>query len=401
MSETLLQLKIKHDKGQYFTKNNQLKNKVYEFIKNNPQKILEPSVGRGDLVSHIIKLNQNIIFDMFEIDKNIKLLDDINLDIHIINYVDFLNNNFINKYKTIIGNPPYIKNTTGNLYIKFIEKCYKYYLEDKGELIFIIPSDFFKLTSSSKLINEMLKLGNFTDIYYPNNENLFENASIDIIIFRYCKDKNLINKNKINYNNETKYLYCKEGIIKFTNKNIIDDKNTKYIKDYFNVHVGLVSGKEGFFKNKEFGNIKILNKEKVLDDYILIDKLPSNKKMLDYFNKNKKILIERKIKKFNEKNWFEWGALRNYETIQKYIKENKNKKCVYISTLSRHKNIAFIDKVQLFGGGLIMLYPKTDLGDNILNKIKNNLNSDIFKKDYLYSGRFKIGHKQISNAIIN
>lgn len=44
----------KNKLGQYFTKNLQLKNKVYDFILNNPTTILEPSVGRGDLVDYVL-----------------------------------------------------------------------------------------------------------------------------------------------------------------------------------------------------------------------------------------------------------------------------------------------------------------------------------------------------------
>lgn len=31
----------------------------------------------------------------------------------------------------------------------------------------------------------MIENGSFTNIYYPNNENLFKDAKIDIIVFRY------------------------------------------------------------------------------------------------------------------------------------------------------------------------------------------------------------------------
>ena len=34
-----------------------------------------------------------------------------------------------------------------------------------------------------------------------------------------------------------------------------------------------------------------------------------------------------------------------------------------------------------------------------LKKIENYINSDNFKKNYMYSGRFKIGHKQLSEAL--
>ena len=59
-----------HSLGQYFTINIKLQEKVYEFIKNKPSIILEPSVGRGDLVNYIIK-KKDIKFVMYEIDKKI------------------------------------------------------------------------------------------------------------------------------------------------------------------------------------------------------------------------------------------------------------------------------------------------------------------------------------------
>ena len=86
---------------------------------------------------------------MFEIDESIQLLEKINKTKVI--YGDFLTQTIEKKYKTIIGNPPYVRTSKGNLYIDFTEKCFNL-LEDNGELIFVVPSDFFKLTASVKLI---------------------------------------------------------------------------------------------------------------------------------------------------------------------------------------------------------------------------------------------------------
>ena len=101
---------------------------------------------------------------MYEIDTNIKLLDPINRNL--VNYGDFIQASIQRKYTTIVGNPPYVKKSTGNLYIEFIEKCFNL-LDNNGELIFIIPSDFFKLTSAARLLNNMLSVGNFTHINLP------------------------------------------------------------------------------------------------------------------------------------------------------------------------------------------------------------------------------------------
>lgn len=376
----------KHNLGQYFTTNSELKEKVYEFILNKPSNILEPSIGQGDLVAYVIDKMPDVIFDMYEIDKKIKLLDNVQKDKII--YGDFMKQTIAKTYKTIIGNPPYVKTKKGNLYIDFIEKCYNL-LEEKGELIFIIPSDFLKLTCASKLLNIMLLNGSFTHIYHPHNEKLFDNASIDVIVFRYYK--NLLIDQKTLYNNKSVYIINSNGLITFDEEK---QNNNILFKDYFDIFVGLVSGKEAVYKNDKYGNIEVLNGEDKLDKYIFIENYPcENKKINKYLMKHKTELIERKIKKFDENNWFEWGAPRNITAIN----SNIGKDCIYIYNLTRKISVAFMGKVNLFGGGLIMLIPKKKCN---LITITAYINSDKFKNNFIFSGRFKIGHRQISNSYI-
>lgn len=381
---------MKNNLGQYFTTNIILKEKIYSFIINNPDEILEPSIGQGDLIVYVKEKNSSIKFDMYEIDEKIKLLD--NIEKENVVYCDFLQQNITKLYKTIIGNPPYIKSKKKslkmNVYIEFIEKCY-HLLEDKGELIFIVPSDFLKLTSSSKLINIMMNNGTFTHIYHPNNEKMFENASIDIIIFRYCKNKLL--EKKILYNDQVKYIINNDGLITFSEEK---NNNIHMFKDYFDIYVGIVSGKEEVYKNNTFGNIDVLNGYNKTDKYIYIESYPSkNEDLNKYLLEHKDVLIKRGIRKFNEKNWFEFGANRNI----KNVKNNLGKTCIYIYNLTRNINVAFLDKVTYFGGNLIILIPKKECNLNIINSY---LNSNDFKDNFIFSGRFKIGHRQLSNSFI-
>lgn len=377
---------LKNNLGQYFTKNLLLQNKIYKFILNKPKRILEPSIGRGDLIYFIKNKLPYVVFDMYEIDKDIELLDNINRKR--IKYGNFLTQKIDRKYSTIIGNPPYIRTKKGNLYIDFIEKCFNL-LDNKGELIFIVPSDFLKLTAASKLLNNMMEYGTFTHIFHPNDEKLFENASIDIIIFRYCKDTNL--EKKVLFNDNYKFIININGLITF---NETDVNDCKLFKDYFDVYVGLVSAKEDVFKNKELGNIDVINGLNKVDRYIFIEEYPSdNDGINQYLEENKDILINRKIRKFTEKNWFEWGAPRNITTIRK----NMGKDCIYVYNLTRKNEIAFASKVSYFGGGLIMLIPKNNID---IDKVVSYMNQYEFKKNFMFSGRFKIGHRQISNSPI-
>jgi adenine-specific DNA-methyltransferase len=377
----------KQNLGQYFTTNIELKSKVFDLILNNPCTILEPSIGQGDLVAFVSEKKPDVFFDMFEIDDTINMLDGVK-DKDKIVYCDFMKQTITKKYNTIIGNPPYIRTRKGNLYIDFTEKCYNL-LDDKGELIFIVPSDFLKLTSSSKLLNEMMINGTFTHIFHPHNEKLFEDASIDIIIFRYCKNKTL--DKRVLYNDKMLFIINSDGLITFSEE---ECKDTVLFRDYFDIYVGLVSGKEEVYKNEELGNIKVLNGEDKIEKYIFIDTYPcQDEKINKYLLEYKDELIERKIKKFNEKNWFEWGAPRNITTINKNI----GKDCIYIYNLTRKKKVAFLGKVGYFGGGLIMLQPKIKCN---LHNVLSYINSSVFKNNFIFSGRFKIGHRQLCNSHI-
>lgn len=370
--------------GQYFTTNDYLKEILYSFIHNNPELILEPSIGRGDLISYVKSKNPEIMFDMYEIDFNIEPLENIQKDDVI--YCDFLSQNIDKKYKTIIGNPPYIRTKKGNLYIDFIEKCY-YLLDDNGELIFIIPSDFFKLTSSKQLLNIMMENGFFTHIYHPHDDKLFKNATIDVIIFRYLKNRE--HEKMILYNGTLLHIVNNNGMITFEKEL---DEEYIILGEYFDIYVGLVSGKESIYKNEELGNIDIINGEGKIEKYIYIEEYPSGDQQIDnYLEIHKQELMERKIRKFNENNWFEWGAPRNI----KVIKNNIGKKCIYIHNLTRKNKVAFQDKISYFGGGLIMLKPKIACN---LKKITLYLNSDTFKNNFTFSKRFKIGHRQLYNS---
>ena len=367
--------------GQYFTKDFSLQRKISEFILNDPEIILEPSVGRGDLPQYFSKMK----FDCYEIDETIDFI----IDTECIVIGDFLKTKIKKKYKTIIGNPPYVKTKKTNLYIDFINKCIDL-LKNKGELIFVIPSDFFKLTSAILTIKKMMDNGSITDIFHPHNENLFENASIDVIVFRYCKDKSL--EKQVMYNDELLYIIESRGLLTFSKTN---DNEKTIVNELFNIYVGMVTGRESIYKNAKLGNISLLNGKNKIDKYIFIKKFPSEyQKINEYLLEHKEELINRKIKKFNEKNWFEWGAPRNIKVIQSY----KGKECIYVKNLTRDKVVAFKKKVMYFGGSLLMLLPKQDNLD--LDKIINILNSKEVMKGYTYSGRFKIGHRQLSSLRI-
>jgi adenine-specific DNA-methyltransferase len=235
----------------------------------------------------------------------------------------------------------------------------------------------------------MIKEGSFTDFLFPHDEKLFEGASVDVVVFRYEKG---IKTNNCCVNGKKMICNVNSGIITFSETEV----NGNPLSDKFNVYVGLVSGRDEIYRN-DMGNMSILNDKGRVQKYIFAESFPTGDAAIDaHLRANKSLLLERKIRKFNEDNWFEWGAPRNITTIRK----NLGKPCIYVRNMTRSQEVAFAGTVTFFGGALLCLIPKETMSATELEKIVGFLNTKDLQKDYLYSGRFKIGHKQVCNIIV-
>jgi adenine-specific DNA-methyltransferase len=370
----------KKELGQYFTVDEDLQKYVFSITKHKGQLLLEPSFGAGHLLKPYLAVNPNYPMVCCEIDKKVVPIVNFLEEKQIVIYADFIKETFVKKFKTIVGNPPYVKVEKGkNLYLQFIEKCISL-LDVDGELIFIVPSDFLKLTSASALIQKMVSNGSFTDFLYPNDEKLFDDSVVDVVVFRYQKGLNT--RTCIKNGVETTWQ-CNSGIITF------GSKGTTTIDQQFDCYVGFVSGRDEVFCN-DLGSMTVLCDKDKVKKFICVTTFPTGVKAVDdHLNAHKAELLERKIKKFDTNNWFTWGAIRNKAAID----ENAGADCIYVRTMTRKTVVAFVGKVMYFSGALLCLIPKT--ADINLDAVVKVLNSTEVKKDYMYSGRFKIGQKQV------
>ena len=71
-----------------------------------------------------------------------------------------------------------------NLYLFFIEKCLRH-LEPGGELIFITPRDFLKATSAANLNRLLYEAGTITDFIELGDARIFEGATPNCAIWRF------------------------------------------------------------------------------------------------------------------------------------------------------------------------------------------------------------------------
>ena len=377
----------KKELGQYFTVDDALQKFVYGCTKNKGSLLLEPSFGAGHLLKPFLASNADYPMVCCEVDKKIVPVVTFTESKQKVIYADFMKETFVEKFKTIIGNPPYVKvGKSKNLYLQFIEKCLGL-LDLDGEMIFIVPSDFLKLTSAAEIIRSMVTQGSFTDFLFPNDEKLFEDSVVDVVIFRY--QKGLTTRSCMKNGVASSWRFS-EGIVTISAANtILVDDATVPLGELFDCYVGFVSGRDEVFCN-DLGKLEVLCDKDKVKKFICVDAFPTGEKAVDdHLNANKKVLLERKIRKFNDDNWFTWGAIRNKASID----ERKGKDCIYVRTMTRKETVAFIGKVQYFSGALLCLVPKEEGLD--LAPIVKLLNGSDVKKDYIYSGRFKIGQKQV------
>lgn len=213
-------------------------------------------------------------------------------------------------------------------------------------------------------------------------------ASIDVVIFRFVKG---LKQNTVILNGTKTIVNNQSGSITF------GQQSGTELGKLFDVYIGIVSGKDSVYQNDLIGNITVKTDLTTSKKFILVRTFPSKIKQIDdLLLVHKDELISRRIRKFNENNWFECGALRNIQ----HIKQRKGTACIYVCTLTRNIIVASIGKVGLFGGNLLCIIPKEDINitSDDLASITALINSK--RSEYVYSGRYKITHRQLRNILL-
>jgi len=396
--------------GQYFTENKELQIKVASLC-NNKGAYLEPSAGVGHLVSILEKKVEDIT--AIELDSTLEKV--CTTDIIYQDFFDFIPTN---KFSTIFGNPPYLKYrelpkdmkfkmqqgsilSSCNIFYYFIEKCF-YLLEDYGELIFIIPREFFNSTRGSALRRLLYNNGTITNVIDYEEQPLFKGAAPNIIIIRYEKN-NLSHKTKYELNGETIVKY--ENLVNSTY--IFSENRLQGVKlaSYFNIKVGLVTGANEIFEKETKLSINMIcsdyyrTKKKrrfiFVDGYSLDEIKNIDRELFYHLLKYKNQLICRKIKKFNETNWYYYGAVRNLEYMR------SGDKCIFVNAKTRVDKPFYVDYLDYFDGAVIALIPNCDLDlDKWCDKLNNS--KDLFREQGVYvNNRYLFTVKNLQDILIN
>jgi len=374
------------DLGQVFTPTKIVEN-MSKLIKNGSN-ILEPSCGDGAFFDYL-KINYNNVIGI-ELDNKHCPKGAINMD--------FFDYNTDNKHDTIIGNPPYVSGKSivkdtlnkinselithgkSNLYLYFIEKCINH-LTENGEIIFITPREFIKTTSSSKLNDMIYETGTITHWLEYGDEVVFPGYSPTVVIWRF--EKNNFSRKTIT-NNGDKVFSNSKGQLLFLDKELSGIR----LGNIFMVKVGGVSGMDEIY-TKDDGNMEFVCS--------FTNKTGNLKRMHyniqnDYIISKKEILINRKIKKFTENNWWMWG--------RDFYKSNRKR--IYVNSKTRDDNPFFIHECKNYDGSILALIPLNDDVENNIDFYLKKLNITDWKTlGFKVGGRYIFNQKSLENITID
>ncbi len=373
-------------RGQFFTTHPALQTAVLKCL-DLPNRIdgwhaLEPTAGKGDLVGLLKNQFPKLTIHAVEIDATMPPHQDASIWLQ----GDFLEVGLPrHSYQVIVTNPPFVKSQGGkNLYIRVLERCF-HLLADCGSMVMIVPPSFFTATSAAALIKRMDAQGRFTHISRPKKETLFKGALIDVVVVGYTRNATPLRACRNIDRDITEVYQCTEGSL------IFRPPDTRHVRidAHFHIYVGLVTACDKAFKN-QMGNITVMTGLASRARFIMATS-PLDLQAIELLKPHKAELLARRIRKFDEANWYEWGALRNYRVMQ----EREGDECIFVRVRTRDQVIARVDKLGAFNHALIALVPHS--GHRIdLKAVEACLNSQEFNAPLRNaSGRFSVGQRSM------
>ena len=317
-----------------------------------------------------------------------------------------------NKFETILGNPPYVRHQDisrdtkalirstlfdlrANLYLFFIEKSVRH-LKKGGELIFITPRDFLKTTSSVRMNQWLYAQGTITHAIELGDARVFSAAVPNCLIWRYEKEcfnrtmryAKLGNKDKLEATLaappwETRHFIEAAGQLLFSR-----ESHSLSMKEIASVKVGAVSGADAIYADEKQGNREFVCSETVKTGQtrtmIWVDKNdPPPAALLPH----KERLIARRIRAYDESNWWQWGRGYPASTAPR----------IYVNGKTRQSRPFFQHDCNNFDGAILALFPHNpSIKRGALCDALNDLNWD--QLGFVCDGRFLFTQRSLENA---
>jgi adenine-specific DNA-methyltransferase len=361
--------------GQVFTREDVVRQMLA--LRKNHGRVLEPSAGDGAFSRHLpgcvaIEIDASVAPDYATI-------------------LDFMEYDASEKFDTIIGNPPYVRyqdilpgtkslldeaqfDGRSNLYLFFIKKCIDH-LNPGGELIFITPRDFPKLTAAKRLNSWLFDQGTITDFIETGDSTIFGRFVPNCAIFRFEKGR----MDRRMHDGRT--FAESDGQLMFVRASY-----SVPMSELFDVKVGAVSGADEIFVHPK-GNL----------DFVCSTTIDTDQTRPAYFGvKNRYLegfrdqLLARRVRKFDESNWWMWGRIHHISAADR----------IYVNVKTRRPAPFFLNDCKNYDGSILALFPKDKNMD--LRRAVEQLNTAINWDDlgFVCDGRFIFSQRSLQNCLL-
>ena len=357
-------------------------------------RVLEPACGNGAFLQHF-PFALGIEIDPRHAPAGARVMDFFALPEH-------------ESFVTIIGNPPYVRyreiapatrrratpsvlDGRANLYLFFVEKCLRH-LAPGGELIFITPRDFLKATSAVPLNRLLYAAGTITDLVDLGDSRLFDGATPNCAIWRFERD---------NFSRLTRYaaqgVAAGLGRLPWQERHFVERGGhllftrgdyALHLADIAFVKVGAVSGADDLYASEEYGNRSFVCSATVAT--------AETRRMLwcepgepppAALLPHRARLIGRRIRSFDESNWWQWG--RGYH--------RSARPRVYVNNKTRRPQPFFVHCCPHYDGAVLAIFPH-DPGVDVL-ALAEALNAvDWADLGFVCDGRFLFTQRSLEQT---
>ncbi|GHT96458.1 DNA methyltransferase [Betaproteobacteria bacterium] len=349
----------------------------------NRGRVLEPSAGDGAFFSALCAARQDCVG--IELDARVAPAG--------VRVQDFFAYPDSEQFDTIIGNPPYVRfqdippetrarlpmrlfDKRSNLFLFFIEKCVRH-LKPGGELVFIVPREFIKLTAAKQLNAWLYQQGDITDFIETGDSRLFGVYVPNCAIFRF--EKGRLSRDM----HDGRQFSENAGQLIFAR----DDYRIP-LQQIFTVRVGGVSGADALFTHSE-GNREFVCSQ--------TRETGATRRMLfgvkhPHLVAHKEQLLARRVRPFDESNWWEWGRL---------YPQNDHPR-IYVNGKTRRAAPFFLHECPHFDGAILALFPHdTKMSEQALKQLTHLLNQVNWQElGFVCDGRYLFTQRTLQNCLL-
>lgn len=361
--------------GQVFTRDDVVAQMLA--LRRNAGRVLEPSAGDGAFSSRLPGCTA------IELDASVAPAG--------AQVMDFFDYPTAERFDTIIGNPPYVRHQDilpatharlasvlfdlrSNLYLFFIEKCVRH-LNPGGELIFIVPREFTKLTAARRLNAWLFEQGSITDFIETGDARVFGAYVPNCAVFRFEKgrtDRRM---------HDGRRFHCEQGQLMF----LRGDYGVP-LSALFDVRVGAVSGADDVFVHPE-GNMEFVCSSTV-------DTGRTRRAFFDVRNdwleRHKARLLARRVRPFGEHNWWRWGRVHHRSDAAR----------IYVNGKTRKPRPFFLHDCPHYDGAVLALFARSPALD--IARAASLLNDAVDWEElgFVCDGRFLFTQRSLQTCVL-